>query len=470
MYTEPLVLDERDSGDAADRRVTWVGVAGDSTSGWPRAEFTGGVRITFTPPADNTTAAWTASLPSFGVTNYGVWQPHGFLLSGGFSGCSPAPLELFSDGAAPGGPDAPGYGLPQTVARWPNVADPSALYSAWSDEASWSRAQYRQGEDTLDSALFAAAGAPFGNWSASIAGGGVYATGYPWYDWADATLPVTGFNSTTSLLSLQAGLLPMWQTAPYPASVTFSAKYFLQNAREALDAPNEYWVDNTTGTIFFIPPPEAVDAARAAGTPLAAWVSNMTANPLVSAQGLQHVSFANLSLSFVRGSAMEIVGCNDVQVADVTIIGTGGGGISVLVSNNTVVSGASIAHTGGSGIDVYGGGDRNTLTSSGNVVVDCTVTHVGRRCLSYQGGITVDSIGAVVAHNAVSGTPHIGANVGTNDGLFEFNVLTDTVLAACDMGAFYTGEWRAKGGQARGPSSRTPCRVSDHLSCAALLP
>jgi len=51
----------------------------------------------------------------------------------------------------------------------------------------------------------------------------------------------------------------------------------------------------------------------------------------------------------------------------------------------------------------------------------------------------VGSVGGVVAHNEVSGGPHVGANTVTNDGLFEFNVVHDTVLAACDMAAFYTG-------------------------------
>jgi hypothetical protein len=73
------------------------------------------------------------------------------------------------------------------------------------------------------------------------------------------------------------------------------------------------------------------------------------------------------------------------------------------------------------------------------VIVDSTVRHFARRCLSYQAGVSVGSVGGVVAHNDVSGGPHVGARTVTNDGLFEFNVVHDTVLAACDMAAFYVG-------------------------------
>ena len=130
---------------------------------------------------------------------------------------------------------------------------------------------------------------------------------------------------------------------------------------------------------------------------------------------------------------------HDITLLNVSVVGVGVSGISITDSNNTVVAGANVSHCGGSGISAYGGGSRSELVSSGVVVVDSTVVHVGRRCMSYYGGITLDAIGAVSAFNAISGTPHIGGNVATNDGLFEYNVLTDTVLASCDMAAFYDG-------------------------------
>jgi hypothetical protein len=103
------------------------------------------------------------------------------------------------------------------------------------------------------------------------------------------------------------------------------------------------------------------------------------------------------------------------------------------------VAGATVTGSGGAAVDTWGGGDRATLTSSGNVVVDTTARHFGRRCMSYLAGISVGSVGGVVAHNDVSGGPHLGAHTVTNDGLFEYNVVHDTVLAACDMAAFYNG-------------------------------
>ena len=153
----------------------------------------------------------------------------------------------------------------------------------------------------------------------------------------------------------------------------------------------------------------------------------------------KHLSFVDIVVSFTRGPGVLISDSSDITLLNVSVLGVGETGINVIGSNNTVVAGATVLHSGGAGIGSYGGGIRSGLETSGLVVVDSTVTHVGRRCLSYYGGITLDSIGAVSAFNAISGTPHIGCNVGTNDGLFEYNVVTDTVLASCDMGAFYSG-------------------------------
>lgn len=421
-YSESLVLEgERDSGDDADRRVVWVGVNPAGAGSWPRTELTAGVRVTFTP---SVSGVWTASLPSFGVTEYGKWVPHGFLIEGG---CPLSPLELFSDGESPGGPSAPRFGQPMTVARWPNVAQPDELYSEWTAEASWERAAFERGEpSTQDSALFTSRDAPFANWSNSIAAGNVYYVGFPFYDWADASVPVRAYNASSRVLSLAPGIIPQ--------NVSFSSKYFVQNAREALDAPGEYFLDPAAGVLYFIPP------ARVSTSPLVGWVSNATANTsLVSLTAVKHVTLANLTVSFTRGTGVTLYDSNDVVFLNVSALGVGSGGISVSVSNDTVVAGATVVSSGGAGIDTWGGGDRKSLTSSGVVVVDSTVRHFGRRCLSYNAGVSVGSVGGVVAHNDVSGGPHVGARTITNDGLFIYNVIHETVLAACDMAAYYVG-------------------------------
>jgi hypothetical protein len=174
--------------------------------------------------------------------------------------------------------------------------------------------------------------------------------------------------------------------------------------------------------------------------PLVGWVSNATANAsLISLTAVAHVTLANLAVSFARGSGVIVSASSDVVLLNLTVLGMGVGGISVSESNDTVVAGATVTGSGGAAVDMWGGGDRAALASSGVVVVDSTVRHFGRRCLSYNAGISVGSVGGVVAHNDVSGGPHVGARTVTNDGLFELNVVHDTVLAACDMAAYYAG-------------------------------
>lgn len=411
----------QDSGDGPDRRIVWSGAPGAP------AEFSAGVHVVFSPPGPGSAVpgAWSAHLPDFGVTDVGAWTPHGFLQPGGL--CPAAPLELFADGLAGALP----YGTPLTPARWPNVAPPGAAaggaFPEWAAEASWSRAQFVRGApDTRDSALFVSADAPFANWSAATlnstgSGLGATWTGYPFYDWADGSALLYGFDGATRTLALQREQLRY--------NVSFSAKYFVQNAREAMDAPGEYWVDAAGSTLYLLPPPGGVNSG---------WVTNASAT-LLSAVGVRHVAFAGLALSFTRGEAVFFANCADVTLVNVTIMSPGTSGVMVQNCTDTTVAGVNVSHAGGTGVDVWGGGSRATLAPSGNAVVDCTVAHVGRRCLSYAPAISANAVAAVVAHNDISGTPHIAAVSGQNDGVLEFNRLIDTVLAGCDMGAVYTG-------------------------------
>ena len=192
-YQESLLLDSRDSGDGPEHKIQWVGgmlPPSSVNASSATTDLTAGVRVTFTPPAQDAAplTPWTVSLPEWGVTDVGVWQSHGFLQKGG---CVAAPLELFSDGTFTG---APAFGTPFTVARWPNIANPTTPYSVWTDESSWDRAAFVKGSDTMDSALYTSADAPFGNWTASLEGGDVYWTGYPFFDWADGSVSALSFN------------------------------------------------------------------------------------------------------------------------------------------------------------------------------------------------------------------------------------------------------------------------------------
>jgi hypothetical protein len=450
LYSEPLLLDgPLDSGDDDTRRIVWRGgveglggasSSSSSPSSWPRTELTGGVRVPFTPDP-TTPGLWVSDLAAANVTDLGTRTPHGFLVPPTIYAetCTLAPLELFFDGSGAGGPGSPGYGRPLTVARWPNAADPLALESMWRNESSWTRAQFVRGFDTMPTTIFTDPNdVPFETWSDSFAKNLVWLGGYLFYDWADAVIPVlnyTRYNSSQGQLVVPPSLLPY--------NITFSAKYYLEGAPEALDAPGEYIVDAETRTVRLLPPP---DADTGSGT-LYGWVSvNETA---VAARDVAFVTLANITISFTRGTAASITG-NGVSVVNVTVVGAGTGSISVDGGNMTVL-GCTVLYAGGGGISSGGGGDRATLTPSGNALVDNTVAYVGRRCLAYSPALSVGGVGAVIAHNRVSFTPHMGMTAGVNNALVEYNVVTDCVLAACDMGALYEGatDWSVRGGVVR---------------------
>jgi len=75
------------------------------------------------------------------------------------------------------------------------------------------------------------------------------------YDWNDLLSPVAGIDRKTSTIELAAPYPPTHSDANDPVGgITGGARYWLQNSLDALDAPGEYYLNKTSGELFFVPP------------------------------------------------------------------------------------------------------------------------------------------------------------------------------------------------------------------------
>lgn len=299
-YVESLTLSNLDGGSGPGAETGFVAYANEEVA------ISGAVPVSFAPiqPGD---PGWeflepsvrgsvlVASMAAANVTDFGEWQ-----VQGGYGGCSGPPLELLYDGVA------------QEVARWPN-REPGA----WGGPYTTTTPSWVSAAD----ALFANATDAYWGWADTS---DVWLHGYWWWDWNDVYIkpaPRSTWNSAT-------GNIPL-VSVPGVTNVSGAARYYALNSLSGIDAPGEYYLNRSSGALYWLPPagtpPNAPGASVSAGGALATAF-------LLNGGALSH--FALVGLTF-WGS----------RVSAVVIAGSGSG---VLLLNLTVT------HAGLAGIDVYG--------------------------------------------------------------------------------------------------------------------
>lgn len=255
---------------------------------------------------------------------------------------------------------------------------------------------------------------------------------------------------------------------------------FVENIREELDAPGEWFIDFSTGLLYCYPP-EGVDINSAA-------VEVVNLAHLIQIEGspknpVKHLRFEGLTFTHTartfmdtqepllrsdwaiyRGGAMLIQGAEQVQVANCNFESVGGNAIFLNNYNREVeISGCRIVNAGASGICIVG--DRYAVRSpsmeyhqyvpfseldtqagplSENYPANCLIRDnlihdIGRIEKQVAGVQIAMAAGITVSHNSIYNVPRAGINIG--DGcwgghVIEHNDVFNTVLETGDHGAF----------------------------------
>ncbi len=252
--------------------------------------------------------------------------------------------------------------------------------------------------------------------------------GYWAYDWANSYEHIAAIDPTTHLITTRP---------PYGNyGFTTGQRFYFLNILEELDQPGEYYLDGRTGLLYFWPPAPLQGAET---------VVTVLEHPLISLEGVSHVSLCNLTLECTRGDGIVLTGGTQNLIAGCTLRHLGNRAVVVHGGTRHRVAGCDIYDTGDSGISLSGG-DRKTLTPGGHVAENNLIHHIACWSRCYQPGIGVEGVGNRVAHNVIHDCPHNGILLGGNDHLIEFNEIYRTCLETGDVGAFYMGRDYAQQG------------------------
>jgi parallel beta-helix repeat protein len=330
-----------------------------------------------------------------------------------------------------------------TLARDPNIADDS--FKTWK----WFGYENVTAVDTGASSMTFADTTAAIRWQAALGkGADMWLHGYFKFDWRDTFVRVS--DITPSKTKAEAFTLHVDPTTPPAYNLTKGCRFYALNALEFLDSPGEYFINHTSGEMFFWPPntgqTETYDGGNA-GPKLSADVLVSVLPNVITSTGADHNRFEDLIISVSRGTVVDLHG--DGAVLRNNTISNGGGSCAVVDGNEGLVQGCTVFGCGGSGIHLTAG-DIHTLEHGNTSAVLNDVSGYSRICRTYQPAIEFQGVGMYVANNTLTDGPHCAISGGGNDNLFEFNRISHMSYECTDTGAFYVGRsWAQRGNVAR---------------------
>jgi len=381
-------------------------------------------------------------LKAQGITNYGTLSARGFRRPY----VSPG-LEFFINGKA------------QQLARWPDngfvpigkVLDPGSIHRRLVPTDTIAEFENRGGTflynyDRAEKWKLADDLYLSGNWAAPF---------------ADDTIKVAEINLEAKSIRLAYSHLYGIKSGPVYCN------YFALNLLEEISVPGEYYLDRTSGILYFYPPDEMNRAEISV---------SLLEEPLLVLEGASYVHFENLTIEITRGIGvyMEegegnlIAGCTLRNIGQVAVVmGRGikpdtinrhqftgepvgralGSWHEHIYENSTYNRQAGKAH-GVLSCDIYnigagaismGGGDRITLEPGSNFVENCRIYNYNRNERSYKAAVNVDGVGNRIAHNHIFDAPDMAVYLHGNDHVIEYNHIHHVMLESGEGGWFYMG-------------------------------
>lgn len=251
--------------------------------------------------------------------------------------------------------------------------------------------------------------------------------GYWFWDWAEQRMKVQAIDTDKKVITLAS--------PQHGYGYRKNQWYYAFNALCEIDEPGEWYLDRTTGVLYFYPP-TPINQGRA--------VVSITPT-LVTMKDVSHVTLRGFIVETARNHGITINGGTGVRVESCTFRNLGEWAVRVSGGTDHGVLGCDVYQTGAGGI-ALSGGDRKTLTPAGHCAVNNHIHEFSRFARVYQPGITLQGVGNRAAHNLIHDAPHMGMGFGGNDHVIEFNELHSVSYESNDAGAIYTGrDWTMRG-------------------------
>lgn len=265
----------------------------------------------------------------------------------------------------------------------------------------------------------------------------MWAFGYYYWDWADASSPISSFDAASGQIDLK-------YSSPY--GIKEDAIFYVYNVLEELDQEGEYYIDRDNGNMYFYPPTgfdENSDVQLSITTQSVINVESENEQSLI-----KNLAFDGFTIKGTRGDAVTLYGENCV-LKNCLIKNSAQNGARVKGLKNSVIN-CEITRVGKNGVYVgydlqYKEGDisndirRNGLVIENNNIKNNYIHKYGEIQKTYTSGVKITGVGNRVSNNEIFDAPHMGLFYEGNEHMIEYNYIHNVVKYSSDAGAIYAG-------------------------------
>jgi len=256
--------------------------------------------------------------------------------------------------------------------------------------------------------------------------------------WIEERMPLVSFDASANTVELSRPRRNMWESL---VGGLQEARYYVENVYEALTEPGEWFLDRTTGTLYYIPMPGEEPESVEVFAPAARQLLRLDGQPdegeyveFLRFQGLtfQHTDWeypafvANQAAHNVPG-AIAMKGARYCSLEECTIEHVGGYGVELLDGCLAdAVVGCEIRDTGAGAVKLNGSdAEGPRLRRTGNNKITDNHLHGGGRVFhSAVGILSMHSFGNDISHNDIHDFYYTGISCGWIWG-YEDNVSKD---------------------------------------------
>lgn len=281
--------------------------------------------------------------------------------------------------------------------------------------------------------------------------------------WTDSHMPIESIDEKTNIVTFQSAAGKQFSDD----FTTNGARYIVENVFEALDNPGEWYLNKTTGILYYMPFPEENMNSVEIVAPVISEFISFEGTPLEQ-KYVQYITIKNLEFSHTlfiprKGDTNQSQGSSRVSACfpmtgarycsfencTINNIGTFAFEIGNGCTYNRFIRN-TLTHLAGGGFRVNGGAvGSNPFSRTGyNIFTDNTLGYYGEVYPSAVGFLLMHTMGNLVSHNLIHHGFYTGISIGwvwgympsiSRDNIIEYNYIHDIGQGLLsDMGAIYT--------------------------------
>jgi hypothetical protein len=243
--------------------------------------------------------------------------------------------------------------------------------------------------------------------------------GYWYWDWSDEFQTVERWDAAARTVSLRN---------PYHRyGYRDSLRYFGLNLFCEIDQPGEWYLNRTTGKLYWYPP-EDVDLAQAEIR-----LTCLASPYMLTVDDCSYLTLEGLTFREGRGTALLIRGGTHNLLSGCRVERFGRDGVHIVEGTEHGVTGCYLSTLGHGGFKITGG-DRKTLAPAGHFVEHTVVENFSIFQRTYEPAVHLTGCGIRIANNCFRNSSSSAMRLEGNDFIIEYNEVSRVVNESDDQG------------------------------------